>query len=346
MSLRFHKYQALGNDYIVVERADVGDGLSPAQVRRICDRHYGVGSDGILVSGGTSEGRFSVVILNPDGSEAEKSGNGLRILSRYLHDQGRVAGETFAVETAGGVVRCQVREGGRTVFVEMGTARFDSAAIPVAGPPREVVGEEIEVAGERLRFTAVTVGNPHCVVHVDDLSPELALRLGPELETHRLFPNRTNVQFVRVLDRRRIVIEIWERGAGYTLASGSSSCAAAQGFLCRTRKGAEAHACNRDWNFKMDRLFGKPRSKPDIRRAFLAIAFEGIAADGSAQEQQIIKMGQAALGSATADIINAGGGGAANLGVDVVRKRPRLARGRVRKIAHVSGLSRTTRCRC
>jgi diaminopimelate epimerase len=227
VSLRFHKYQALGNDYIVVERADVGDGLSTARVRRICDRHFGVGSDGILVSDSTPGGRFSVLILNPDGSEAEKSGNGLRILSRYLYDQGRVAGGTFAVETAGGVVQCQVREGGRAVFVEMGTARFDGAAIPVAGPPREVVGEEIEVAGERLRFTAVTVGNPHCVVHVDDLSPELALRLGPELETHELFPNRTNVQFVRVLDRRRISIEIWERGAGYTLASGSSSCAAA-----------------------------------------------------------------------------------------------------------------------
>jgi len=168
-----------------------------------------------------------VRILNPDGSEAEKSGNGLRILSRYLYDRGRVTGEVFAVETAGGLVRCQVREGGRAVFVEMGTARFDSSAIPVAGPPREVVGEEVEVAGERLRFTGVTVGNPHCVVHVDDLSPELALRLGPLLETHELFPNRTNVQFVRVLDRRRVAIEIWERGAGYTLASGSSGCAAA-----------------------------------------------------------------------------------------------------------------------
>jgi len=227
VSLAFHKYQALGNDYIVVERADVAGGLSPAQVRRLCDRHLGVGADGILLSGTASGGRFSVVILNPDGSEAEKSGNGLRILSRYLYDRGRVAQESFEVETAGGLVRCQVREGGRAVFVEMGTARFDSVAVPVAGPARQVVGEEIEVAGRRLRLTAVTVGNPHCVVHVDDLSPELALQLGPILETHELFPNRTNVQFVRVLDRRRISIEIWERGAGYTLASGSSSCAAA-----------------------------------------------------------------------------------------------------------------------
>jgi diaminopimelate epimerase len=186
-----------------------------------------VGSDGILVSDSAPGGRFSVLILNPDGSEAEKSGNGLRILSRYLYDQGCVSGERFAVVTAGGTVTCQVREGGHAVFVEMGTARFDSVSIPVAGPPREVVDEEIEVAGERLRFTAVTVGNPHCVVHVDDLAPELALWLGPELETHELFPNRTNVQFVRVLDRRRVAIEIWERGAGYTLASGSSSCAAA-----------------------------------------------------------------------------------------------------------------------
>ena len=227
MSLPFHKYQALGNDYLVVERRDVGERLTAALVRRVCDRHFGVGSDGILVCEPESGDGFRVTILNPDGSEAEKSGNGLRILSRYLFDQGRVADDAFHVETAGGAVRCRVLDGGREVFVEMGTATFDSTSIPIGGPPREVVDEPIEAGGEELHFTGVGVGNPHCVVHVDRLSPELAMRLGPALETHPLFPNRTNVQFVRVLDRRRLAVEIWERGAGYTLASGSSSCAAA-----------------------------------------------------------------------------------------------------------------------
>ena len=226
--MRFHKYQALGNDYIVLERAELGGTDLPASVvRAVCNRHFGIGSDGVLVEGALPDGRLFLRIYNPDGSEAEKSGNGLRIFARYLWDHGRAGDEAFQVATKGGTVCCHVRDSGRAVFVEMGTASFDSEKIPVAGPHREVVAEELDVQDEHLRFTAVTVGNPHCVVHVDELSAELAQRLGPVLEMHSLFPNRTNVQFVRVLDRHRIAIEIWERGAGYTLASGSSSCAAA-----------------------------------------------------------------------------------------------------------------------
>lgn len=223
--MRFHKYEALGNDYLILEP----DRRAPtaAVVRAVCDRHRGLGADGVLVEDVAPDGGLAVRILNPDGSEAEKSGNGLRIFARYLWDRGRVGAEAFDVATQGGGVRCQVRDGGRAVFVEMGVARFDSDAIPVAGPRREVVGEELEVAGERLRFTAVTVGNPHCVVHVDAPTEAMARRLGPAIEVHPLFPRRTNVQFVRVLDRRRLAVEVWERGAGYTLASGSSACAAA-----------------------------------------------------------------------------------------------------------------------
>lgn len=222
--MQFHKYQALGNDYLVLENA-AGD-LSVPVIRRICDRHYGIGADGILLGERKAHG-FALRILNPDGSEAEKSGNGIRIFARYLWDSGLVGTGIFEIETRGGAVACQVREQGRLVFVEMGRASFDSARIPVAGPGREVVGESLDIRGERLRFTAVTVGNPHCVIHADEISAALARRLGPLIETHELFPNRTNVQFVKVLDTHHIQIEIWERGAGYTLASGSSSCAAA-----------------------------------------------------------------------------------------------------------------------
>ena len=225
--MRFQKYQALGNDYLVLE-TDGERALIPSLIRRICNRHFGVGSDGILLESAPGPGaRFGLRILNPDGSEAEKSGNGLRIFARFLWDEGRVTAEPFIVSTRGGDVTCQVRPGGQQVFVEMGKASFDSARIPVAGPPREVVGEVLPMGNTSLRFTAVTVGNPHCVIHLDEVTPELAQRLGPILETHPLFPNRTNAQFVKVLDRHRLQIEIWERGAGYTLASGSSSCAAA-----------------------------------------------------------------------------------------------------------------------
>jgi len=223
--VRFHKYQALGNDYLVLE-AGVGE-PAPDVVRAVCDRHLGVGADGVLIEDVAPDGGLALRILNPDGSEAEKSGNGLRIFARYLWDQGRVGVEPFAVATRGGRVCCQVHDAGRMVYVEMGVASFDAAAIPVAGPRREVVDEEIEAGGERMRFTAVGVGNPHCVVFVDAPTPELARRLGPALEAHPAFPRRTNVQFVRVVDRGRIEMQIWERGAGTTLASGSSACAAA-----------------------------------------------------------------------------------------------------------------------
>jgi diaminopimelate epimerase len=223
----FFRGHGLGNDYLVLRACRLSFSLTPRAIRLLCDRHAGVGSDGILLHVPSKRADAGLRILNPDGSEAEKSGNGLRIFARYLWDASRVDDEPFVVETPGGAVRCQVRDSGRAVFVEMGRASFDSQTIPVAGPAREVVAEPLEAGGQRLVFTGVTVGNPHCVIHVDEVSPALAQRLGALIENHPLFPNRTNVQFVRVVDPHRIRIEIWERGAGYTLASGSSSCAAA-----------------------------------------------------------------------------------------------------------------------
>jgi len=226
--MRFAKYHALGNDYIVLRLGDLPWALTPERVRRICHRNYGVGSDGILLcpleeSGGT----FGLRIFNPDGSEAEKSGNGLRIFSRFLWDCGAVGEEAFHIHTAGGEVSARVHAGGRQVTVDMGRVSFDSARIPVAGPPREVLNERMGVAGQEVRYCAATIGNPHCIVLDQAVSEETARALGPHIETDPRFPNRTNVQFLEVLGRDSIRIEIWERGAGYTLASGSSSSAAA-----------------------------------------------------------------------------------------------------------------------
>jgi diaminopimelate epimerase len=228
--MRFHKYHALGNDYIVLDPADFPSWPAPteAQTRVICHRNFGVGSDGILWGPlPSTRADFGLRIFNPDGSEAEKSGNGLRIFSRYLWDRQRVGTAPFAIETPGGLVQSTIQEGGGTITVEMGSVSFDSKKIPVNGPAREVIGETIAVQGRTFSFSAATIGNPHCVLPVEDLSPELARRYGPDLEVHPLFPNRTNVQFLKVVDRATIQIEIWERGAGYTLASGSSSSAAA-----------------------------------------------------------------------------------------------------------------------
>ncbi len=228
--MQFFKYHASGNDYIVLAGNSVtGENeLSRSQIQRICHRHYGIGSDGILLGPLVMpKTQMGLRIMNPDGSEAEKSGNGLRIFARYVWDRGMVGEEPFPIVTPGGTVQAQVHPGGQFVTVEMGTVSFHSGQIPVSGPPREVLNETMCVGGQELTFCAATIGNPHCVIQLDEISPEIAQKWGPLIETDARFPNRTNVQFLNILDRSTLQIEIWERGAGYTLASGSSSCAAA-----------------------------------------------------------------------------------------------------------------------
>jgi diaminopimelate epimerase len=229
--MEFLKYHALGNDYLVLtsenpEYAEVE--LTAEQVRKICHRNFGLGSDGILVGGkDTSGNRFRLTIFNPDGSKAEKSGNGLRIFARSLWDRELVNESPFQIMTSGGLVSAQVESSGKSVTVEMGSVSFQSDSIPVSGKSREVLNETLEINGEEISFCAATIGNPHCIVLNHKISAEEAGRIGPLLEIHPNFPNRTNVQLLEVLNRCTIRIEIWERGAGYTLASGSSSSAAA-----------------------------------------------------------------------------------------------------------------------
>jgi diaminopimelate epimerase len=236
----FAKGHGLGNDYIVMEERDLPAPLTTAQIVRICDRNWGVGSDGILLFVPAWAGAdFGLRILNPDGSEAEKSGNGLRIFAKYLHDHGRARTPTFTVDTRGGRVecRCHVVDGHvREVTVEMGRCTFVAREVPMSGPAGEALRVPLEVGGTTLTITAVSVGNPHCVVFTERLDETVVRRLGPLIETHPAFPKRINVQFARVVSRGEVEIMIWERGAGWTLASGSSSsavaCAAVRNGLC------------------------------------------------------------------------------------------------------------------
>jgi diaminopimelate epimerase len=229
--MRFYKYHALGNDYIVCDPVDFPqwkNGPSVDEIRVICHRNFGVGSDGILWGPLPSEkSEFGLRIFNPDGSEAEKSGNGLRIFSRYLWDQKLARNATFTIETPGGQVTSVIKEDGKLITVDMGSVSFVSTKIPHTGPEREVINEQITVLDRTFTYCSATIGNPHCVLPLPEVSAELAHKYGPHLETHANFPRKTNVQFLQVLDRKNIRIEIWERGAGYTLASGSSSSAAA-----------------------------------------------------------------------------------------------------------------------
>ncbi len=229
MSVMLHKYHGLGNDYLVLDPALCELELNPERIRRICDRNRGIGSDGILYGPVFTDDDIPCMqIFNPDGSEAEKSGNGIRIFARYLHDCGYIQDKSFTLRTMGGDVRCRYLDpNGKMIQVMMGKADFTSTNIPVTGDERQVVDEEMEFGNAMYRVTCLSIGNPHCVIPMEQISREKAQELGPLVERARQFPQRINMQLLKVVDRSNITIEIFERGAGYTLASGSSSCAAA-----------------------------------------------------------------------------------------------------------------------
>ncbi|MBS0150094.1 MAG: diaminopimelate epimerase [Nitrospira sp.] len=230
----FFRGHGLGNDYIVMDPKELTFKLTPKTIKAICNRNWGLGSDGILALVPSKKADFGLRIFNPDGSEAEKSGNGLRIFARYLHATGRTKKKHFAVDTKGGNVTIALhvdRHGdAAAATVEMGIATFKPGALPCSLDVPELIQQPIDAAGTPLTFTGVSVGNPHCVVFKPtgaSWSHEDLVTLGPALENHTLFPKRTNVQLAVPIGPKEIFILIWERGAGETQASGSSSCAAA-----------------------------------------------------------------------------------------------------------------------
>jgi diaminopimelate epimerase len=234
MKNAFFRGHGLGNDYLVMDPRELTFKLSPKNITSVCDRNWGVGSDGILALVSSKKADFGLRIFNPDGSEAEKSGNGLRIFARYLHATGKTKKKHFTVETKGGVVTIDLHvdrhKDASAVTVEMGIATFNPNTLPCSLDVPELIQQPIEAAGHSLVFTGVSVGNPHCVVFKPagaSWSREELLTLGPALENHALFPKRINVQLAVPTGSKEIFILIWERGAGETQASGSSSCAAA-----------------------------------------------------------------------------------------------------------------------
>ena len=224
----FHKYHALGNDYIVIDPNKTKLNMTPENIKLICHRHFGIGSDGILYGPIPEKDAFRLRIFNPDGSEAEKSGNGIRIFTKYLVDAHYVAGKKLLIDTLGGRVGVEVLdENADWVKVDMGTVTFRSDEIPVSGKSREVVDEPLSVGTDSFKITCLSIGNPHCVIPMNKASEDVVKKIGPLIEHHPLFPNRINTQLLEIVNRGLIKIEIWERGAGYTMASGSSSSAAA-----------------------------------------------------------------------------------------------------------------------
>jgi diaminopimelate epimerase len=236
MPLSFIKFHGFGNDYIVIEARELPQQDKPGDfARRICDRHFGAGADGIAVvsPAQNDEADFNVRIFNPDGSEASLSGNGTRCAAASLYYRDLWTSPTLRLSTKSGVKRYTLlehTEPRRYVFAsELGQPKFDSASIPMLteGPREAVVDYEVDVEGERVKVTALQMGNPNCCIFVSDFESLDWRRLGKILENHKQFPDRTNVVFVRVDDKQTISLRIWERGVGETMASGTCSCAAA-----------------------------------------------------------------------------------------------------------------------
>ncbi len=227
----FVKSHGLGNEYIVLDQSSIDFELTKDRIIQLCNIHVGIGSDGILLKVPGGKADFGLRILNPDGSEAEKSGNGLRIFAKYLFDYGFTKQLNFTIDTPGGVVTAHILEqiDGRAfmIRVDIGYANFKSDEIPVQFPKSECFDEPLLIEGEEYRIHCVSVGNPHCVVLRDHLDEIEIKRVGTLIENHPMFPNRINVQFVKVASRDAVDALIWERGAGFTMASGSSSSAIA-----------------------------------------------------------------------------------------------------------------------
>ncbi|MFD8233365.1 diaminopimelate epimerase [Streptomyces sp. NPDC059696] len=226
----FAKYEALGNDYIVVDPSGTDFVPLPEHVRLACDRHHGLGADGLLYGPLPAEDGFGLLTFNADGSVCPQSGNGLRILARYLRESGHTDADTFTLHSSAGPATVRVLDlGSGTVSADLGTASLDSRAVGAAGPARTLLREPLLAAGEPWEVTCVQLGSPHCVIPVPDRTADeaLARTVGAAVRDHALFPDRINVELLDVVDRETLRIEIFERGAGYTLASGSSACAAA-----------------------------------------------------------------------------------------------------------------------
>lgn len=226
MRLRFTKMQGLGNDFLVIDGVRQSFVPTPAQCRSLADRHFGVGCDQLLlVEAPRQPGtQFHYRIFNGDGSEVEQCGNGARCFARFVRDQGLTDRDLIDVGTAAGPIQLQLDDDGR-VRVNMGPPRFAPADIPFEAPA-EANAYGLEVDGERLEISVLSMGNPHAVLRVESLDQAPVARLGPRIEAHPRFPRRVNVGFLQVLDAGQVRLRVYERGAGETLACGTGACAA------------------------------------------------------------------------------------------------------------------------
>ena len=228
--MKFTKMQGLGNDYVYVDctRQELPDPEKTARI--VSDRHFGIGSDGLILICPSDKADFEMRMYNADGSRGEMCGNGIRCVAKYVYDYGLTDQTSISVETLGGIKYLDLTvEHGKVslVKVDMGTPILESSRIPVAASGTRVVDEPLEVEGKVYHMTCVSMGNPHAVIFMDDVAGLDLEKIGPSFENHERFPNRVNTEFVKVLDQNTVEMRVWERGSGETLACGTGACAVA-----------------------------------------------------------------------------------------------------------------------
>ncbi len=227
--MRFIKMHGIGNDYVYLDciRQPQPPNL-PELARRMSDRHFGIGGDGLILILPSQAADYRMRMFNADGSEAELCGNGVRCVAKYLRDEGYVSGDRFRLETGAGVkeLGLEVEDGvTKLVSVDMGRPIFDPAAIPAALAAKRIIEQPLDVGGQTFTVTCLSVGNPHCIIFVDKTEGYPVAEVGAQIETHPAFPERVNVEFVQVLDRATVRQRTWERGAGETFACGTGATA-------------------------------------------------------------------------------------------------------------------------
>lgn len=260
--MRFTKMQGIGNDYVYVNCFEEEVPNATAVARFVSDRHFGVGSDGLILICPSEVADCKMVMYNSDGSQSEMCGNGIRCVGKYVHDKGLTNRAEVLVETLGGIKKLQLhlRDNGTVEFitVDMGKPVLTPEQIPVLGDGESFIDRAVEVSGDTVSVTAVSMGNPHAVIFVDDVASLELHKIGPAYEHHPLFPQRTNTEFIEVINRKTLKMRVWERGAGETLACGTGACASlvAAVLTGRAERSATLKLLGGDLNIRWDEESG------------------------------------------------------------------------------------------
>lgn len=228
--MKFTKMHGLGNDYVYVNCFEEKIDNPPAVARFVSDRHFGIGSDGLIMINPSKTADFEMEMYNADGSRGEMCGNGIRCVAKYVYDYGLTDKTQISVETLGGIKYLDLTvEDGKVslVKVDMGKPELEADLIPIISEREQVIDEPIEVDGKEYHMTGVSMGNPHAVIYVDDVKGLDLEKIGPKFENHERFPKRINTEFVHCIDRQTVEMRVWERGSGETFACGTGACAVA-----------------------------------------------------------------------------------------------------------------------